>query len=60
MEYLDAPAESMPIGDAECDVVASVNSLDHVEDVDRTVREIKRITRPGGYFLLLVEVISPP
>ena len=60
MEYLDAPAESIPIGDAECDVVASINSLDHVEDVDRTLSEVKRITRPGGYFLLLVEVNHPP
>lgn len=60
MEYMDAPAENIPVEEAECDVVFSFNSLDHVRDVDRTVKEIKRITRPGGYFLLLVEVNHPP
>jgi SAM-dependent methyltransferase len=60
MEYIDSPAESIPVEDAKCDVVASFNSLDHVKDIDRTLKEIKRITRPGGHFLLLVEVNHPP
>ncbi len=60
MEYIDSPAESVPIEEAKCDVVSSFNSLDHVKDVDQTLKEIKRITRPGGYFLLLVEVNHPP
>lgn len=60
MEYLDAPSERIPLPDAGCDAVFSFNSLDHVEDVDRSVAEIKRVTRPGGLFLLLVEVNHPP
>ena len=56
MEYIDSPAEAIPLENAECDVVCSFNSLDHVQDVDKTLKEIKRITRPGGLFLLLVEV----
>jgi len=60
MEYIDAPSENIPLKDAECDAVFSFNSLDHVEDIDQTLSEIKRVTRPGGIFLLLVEVNHPP
>jgi ubiquinone/menaquinone biosynthesis C-methylase UbiE len=60
MEYIDAPSENIPLKNAECDAVFSFNSLDHVEDIDQTLREIKRVTRPGGIFLLLVEVNHPP
>lgn len=60
MEYIAAPCEHIPLGTNACDAVFSFNSLDHVEDVDQTIREIKRITRPGGLFLLLVEVNHPP
>lgn len=60
MEYCDAPSEKIPLKDAECDAVFSFNSLDHVEDVNQTLREIKRVTRPNGIFLLLVEVNHPP
>ena len=54
MEYIDSPAENIPMKDAECDAVFSFNSLDHVENVDLTVKEIKRVTRPRGIFLLLL------
>ena len=60
MEYIDSPSENIPIKDAECDVVFSFNSLDHVDDVEQTLGEIKRITRQGGLFLLLVEGNHPP
>jgi ubiquinone/menaquinone biosynthesis C-methylase UbiE len=60
MEYIDSPSENIPLKDAECDAVFSFNSLDHVDDVEQTLKEIKRITRPGGIFLLLVEVNHPP
>ncbi|MDA8085281.1 MAG: class I SAM-dependent methyltransferase [Nitrospiraceae bacterium] len=60
MEYIDSPAENIPLKDSECDAVFSFNSLDHVNNVDQTLKEIKRVTRPGGLFLLLVEVNHPP
>lgn len=60
MDYIDAPSESIPLADGECDAVFSFNSLDHVEDVHRSLSEIKRIVRPGGIFLLLVEINHPP
>ncbi len=60
MEYLGSPSENIPLEDGSCDAVFSFNSLDHVEDIDRTIAEIKRITRPGSIFLLLVEVNHEP
>ncbi len=60
MEYVAAYSERLPIADAACDVVCSFNSLDHVRNVAHTIREIKRVTRPGGLFLLLVEVNHRP
>ena len=60
MEYLSSPSESIPLDDDYCDAVFSFNSLDHVADLEKTIAEIKRVTRPGGTFLLLIEVNHPP
>jgi len=60
MRYVAAPSEKMPFADAHFDFVFSFNSLDHVEDVDATIAEIKRVVRPGGYFLLLTDVNHDP
>ena len=60
MRYVNAGAESIPLPDQHFDVVAAFNSLDHVEDADRAIAEIKRLTRTGGLFLLIVEVNHAP
>jgi SAM-dependent methyltransferase len=60
MAYVAAPAEQMPFADASFDVVASLNSLDHVDDVDRAVGEITRVAAPGATWLLTVEIGHPP
>ncbi|MFY9344349.1 MAG: methyltransferase domain-containing protein [Planctomycetota bacterium] len=39
----------MAIGQGEADVVISNAFLEHIPDVARGVREIARITKPGGY-----------
>ena len=56
MTYVDAGAESIPFPAAHFDVAFSFNSLDHVDDLERAVGEIKRIVKPGGLFLLITEV----
>jgi ubiquinone/menaquinone biosynthesis C-methylase UbiE len=60
MRYVDAPSESMPFSSGWFDVVSSFNSLDHVDDLEKTIKEIGRVTKPGGLFLLLVEVNHDP
>jgi ubiquinone/menaquinone biosynthesis C-methylase UbiE len=60
MTYCHSPVETMPYEDGHFDVVASINSLDHVDDVDAAIAELKRVTKPGGHLLLMVEVNHDP
>lgn len=60
MEYVGAPAEAMPFGDASFDVVTTINSLDHVDDLDATLGEIARVLAPGGTLLVAVDVHPRP
>ena len=56
MEYVASGSESIPFPDGHFDVVTSLNSLDHVDDLDMTIREIKRVVRRGGFFLLTLKL----
>lgn len=60
MRYVQAPSEKMPFETGHFDVVSSINSLDHVDNVDETIREIVRVLKPGGLFLLLTDVNHDP
>ena len=56
MSYSAAPSEAIPYPDGYFDSVSTFNSLDHVDDVDKTIAEIKRVTAPGGRVLVIVEI----
>lgn len=58
--YVCSGAEKMPFEDGHFDIVAAINALDHVDDLDEVVREVTRVLRPGGDFLFLVEVGHAP
>jgi len=60
MTYVHAPAERMPFADGAFDVVATLNSLDHVDDVGQALDEITRVAAPGATWLLTVEVGHEP
>lgn len=60
MEYLAAPSEKIPFDSSYFDIVCSFNSFDHVADVKQTIAEIKRVLKPDGLFLLLVEIYHEP
>ena len=60
MTYVKAGAERLPFDDASFDVVSTLNSLDHVDDLGRALGEIRRVTAPGGTWLLVVEAGAPP
>ena len=60
MTYVAAPAERMPFEDGSFDIVTSMNSLDHVDDVRAAVAELGRVAAPGGTWFLLVEAGAPP
>jgi ubiquinone/menaquinone biosynthesis C-methylase UbiE len=40
--------------------LSCLNALDHVDNFDRTIAEIKRVTKKGGLFLLSVEIDHLP
>lgn len=60
MEYVCGQAEEMPFCDGYFDIVSSMNSLDHVDNISPVVHEIMRVMAPGGYFLLFTETHSMP
>src|SRR5262249_48832851 len=60
MKYVCAPSEKIPFENAHFDYVASFNSLDHVDDVDKTLSEIARVLKKRGSFLLITEINHPP
>jgi len=49
---LRGPIEALPVEDGAFDVVVCVQVLEHVEDPASGVRELHRVTRPGGRVLL--------
>ncbi len=55
MEYCASPAEKIPFPAESFDVVSSLNSLDHVDDLQTTLGEITRVLVSGGSLLLEVE-----
>lgn len=60
MVYVACHAEALPFADAAFDVVSAFNSLDHVDDLDRAIREIARVLAPGGDFLLITDIHARP
>ena len=45
-------AEQLPVPDGSFDLVLCIQVLEHVEDPARVIRELHRVTRPGGRILL--------
>ncbi len=54
--YLPVAAEDLPLLNESVDIVVSRNNLDHVTDPAAVVREVYRILRPGGTFILIVHL----
>ncbi len=60
MRYVDSGSEAMPFEDGHFDIVTSFNSLDHVANLEQTIKEIGRVTKPGGTFIVLTDVGHKP
>jgi ubiquinone/menaquinone biosynthesis C-methylase UbiE len=60
MSYVASGSENIPFPDEHFSVVATINSLDHVDDFGKTASEMQRVTAPGGSVLISVEIDHPP
>jgi SAM-dependent methyltransferase len=60
MTYIKAGSETIPFLTGAFDIVSSFNSLDHVDNLDLSVKELARVLAPSGYLLLIVEVNHEP
>ena len=60
MTYVNAYSEDMPFTDELFDFVFTINSLDHVDDLDETISEIKRVLKVGGICGIIVDANHPP
>ncbi len=56
MTYTPDFAENISFPDQHFDVVTSINSLDHVDNLEKVVAEIDRVLRKGGHVLIACEV----
>ena len=50
--FIRASSQSLPFEDASFDFVSISKALHHVEDDRQTLGEMKRVLKPGGYFLI--------
>jgi SAM-dependent methyltransferase len=59
MIYLACPAEQMPFPTGYVDVIFTMNSLDHVDNLPSACREIRRVLKPGGHFIASLNLDEP-
>ena len=52
-------ADALPVDDASCDVVLAFDSMDHWADVPAGLREVQRVLRPGGQFVVVKDQDAP-
>ncbi|PKK89729.1 MAG: hypothetical protein CVV64_13065 [Candidatus Wallbacteria bacterium HGW-Wallbacteria-1] len=51
IKYFNARSEALPFENCFFDCVICVNALDHVDDLNQTLREIARVVKIGGKFI---------
>jgi ubiquinone/menaquinone biosynthesis C-methylase UbiE len=51
--FFTAMAESLPLQDNSVDLAISTTSFHHWQDQSAGIREVARVLRPGGYFILV-------
>jgi ubiquinone/menaquinone biosynthesis C-methylase UbiE len=70
LHVMQASATALPLPDASVDVAYSFKVLAHIPDIQRALREMARVVRPGGWVLAefynarslrrLVKAMKPP
>ncbi|MCO5551925.1 hypothetical protein L7F22_005432 [Adiantum nelumboides] len=57
--FVHAVGEALPLGTASVDAVVCTLVLCSVKDVAVTLKEVKKVLRPGGLFLFIEHVAAP-
>ncbi len=57
-EFVEAVAEHLPFPDRSFDIVTTRLAAHHFDDVALAIREVARVLRPGGMFIL-VDTLAP-
>lgn len=57
-EFVKAAAETLPFDEASFDIVTSRLAAHHFDDLPGALREIERVLKPGGVFVL-VDTVAP-
>ncbi len=55
LEFLTADAQNLPFRDDWFDFCFSQNAFEHIPDPEKALREIVRVTRPGGLIYLMFD-----
>lgn len=50
IDIVEGRAESLPFDDAQFDVVLAFSVIEHVIDLEASLREVNRVLKPGGIF----------
>ncbi|CAO2828771.1 unnamed protein product [Amaranthus hypochondriacus] len=57
-KFLQAVGEALPLDDASVDAVVGTLVLCSVNDVNRTLQEVKRVLKPGGLYMFVEHVAA--
>lgn len=60
VSYRQGTGESLPVEAGSADLVVIENCIDHCQDMDAVMAEIRRVLRPGGFLYLTVNARSRP
>lgn len=60
MRYVTCSESSIPLPDASVDVMWTINSLDHVQNLQSMCKELRRILKSGGLLMGSFNLNNPP
>lgn len=60
VDFRLATAERLPFEDGEFDLVWIFDVLEHVDDPERVLREVRRVLKPGGRFHIVLPLEGQP
>lgn len=52
IDYVVGSAEDIPLADDSVDVVVTFETIEHIPNYEKFLKEIKRVTKPGGFAIV--------